>query len=316
MNKFKLIFVLLLIFLFSSTVFSQTGLDSQTEINGSLNYKEKIALPSQTTFKLLLVNNQASQIEDLIITKQEKEIHGQVPIDFKLKLDRDKIDSASNYSLQAVIKSRNNQVLWQGSKKINDSAKLAEKQEIFLKQVRGQISKEVFKTEESYLKLLALEGLAQIIYKGEEYILSQLRTASGVKYANEQISFWNKGDEALIEKEDKRIKAEKITLANYNPETVPLKAWGQEPFWYLELDEKRLELNFGYGENKLLIDRDQIKKEVTQQKIVYNVNTSLLNFQLQLIDKRHTDIMSGEEYLYTVKLKIVDKELVGGAYKL
>lgn len=43
---------------------------------------------------------------------------------------------------------------------------------------------------------------AKLTFEDKSYNLNRIETASGVKYGNRNISFWNKGIDALITRED------------------------------------------------------------------------------------------------------------------
>ncbi len=53
---------------------------------------------------------------------------------------------------------------------------------------------------------------AKLVFEGKSYMLDRVATASGVKYANKSISFWNKGIDAMIIRPD-----DSITTCTYIP---------------------------------------------------------------------------------------------------
>jgi Membrane-bound lysozyme-inhibitor of c-type lysozyme len=46
---------------------------------------------------------------------------------------------------------------------------------------------------------------AKLTYEEKSYILNRIETASGVKYGNSDITYWNKGIDAMITKRDGSI---------------------------------------------------------------------------------------------------------------
>lgn len=44
---------------------------------------------------------------------------------------------------------------------------------------------------------------AKLVFEGKAYTIKRLPTASGIKYGNSTISYWNKGIDALITQGDK-----------------------------------------------------------------------------------------------------------------
>ncbi|MEJ6949828.1 YbaY family lipoprotein [Natronospora cellulosivora (SeqCode)] len=98
-------------------------------------------------------------------------------------------------------------------------------------------------------------------------------------------------------------------------EISTFKALGQEPGWSLEvIEDKNLTLITNYGESKLNVSMNQVKKNIINNVLSYSIETSLFTMKIEVIKEEYTDTMSGKKYPYTVKVRISDKELIGGGY--
>nr|WP_297459533.1 MliC family protein [uncultured Halomonas sp.] len=91
------------------------------------------------------------------------------------------------------------------------------------------------------------------------YELQRAVVASGARYVKDDLSFWNKGDEALVESDNGRLECEQdvrresLTRVDY-PDAI-FHASGNEPGWTLTLDRQapRLTLVTDYGERTLML---------------------------------------------------------------
>ncbi|MGM0509447.1 MAG: MliC family protein [Fusobacteriota bacterium] len=173
----------------------------------------------------------------------------------------------------------------------------------------------VFKSKGFYILLKDMGDEGQVIFPNHESILTRERTASGVKYSNDGISVWNKGEELLIELGGFEFKAHLIEVNDYiNEQKYIFKALGQEPGWQMKIKEEEIQLFMDYGNIELNIYPHQISMEILNENIIYNITTALFDFQINIIKSIHTDIMSGQKYPYSVKITSKNKCLIGGGY--
>ena len=173
----------------------------------------------------------------------------------------------------------------------------------------------VFKDKGFYTMLKDMEDEAQVIFLNQEYVLTRERTASGAKYSNNNISVWNKGEDLLIQLGDFEFNAHLIGLNDFiNKQKFSFKALGQEPGWQMKIKEEKIQLFMDYGNLELNISPLQISEERLEESLIYEITTSLLDFQIKIKKSIHTDIMSGQKFPYTAKIITDNKHLIGGGY--
>ncbi|MFN2363019.1 MAG: MliC family protein, partial [Halarsenatibacteraceae bacterium] len=174
----------------------------------------------------------------------------------------------------------------------------------------------LFQAGDDYLAVNFLEEMVQFIYNGQSQILPQLRAASGARYGNNQITAWNKGEELMVTTGDKEFTASQINFNEIDLTDFTFTGRGQEPGWLIEFNQDELNLEFDYAMNQLTIARDYIQAEREADRIIYSVMSTFLDLKIKIINQRHTDIMSGDLYLYTIELESGDNHQTGGAIRL
>lgn len=303
--KFVLLSIIIAIFLISLSNAQAAAAD----LNVSLSYREMIALAPEAEARLMLVEPAAGEA-DFILLDLEKKLKNGVPIDFNLKLSEEEIDLDSDYQLLGIIKS-GREIIWTESSSFKGSELLQQKEiKLLTKRLPARF---ISFSGEKDLKIKFLDSLAQIIMDDQEYLLPQQRTASGAKFANSKLSIWNKGREILIEKDNKNYKAALVSLADINIENKVISARGQEPYWEFSLDKNKLELQYDYLTNKIIISKSNIEKIEKDSSLVYKIDTSFLDFEIKILEEIHNDQMNGRLYPLTAFLKINGKKYIGGA---
>lgn len=278
------------------------------DLNVSLSYREMIALGPEAEARLMLVDPTQPKAE-LILRDLNKKLDG-VPIDFKLNLSETEVDLAANYQLLAVIKA-GREMVWSASKNFSGSQLLQQRNIEML--VKRKPAKFLSFTGEKNLKVKFLEGMAQVIIADKEYILPQQRTASGAKFSNSELSIWNKGRELWLEKDNHSYQTSLISLANIKTETAVIRARGQEPYWEIKIDKNGLNLRYDYLTNKIIIPKTNINITKKDNSLVYKVNTTFLDFELEISEDIHVDVMNGKIYPLTAFIKVDDEKYIGGA---
>lgn len=173
----------------------------------SLSYREKIALPSNSTAKLFLIDQNNDQTEKLIIKEEAKEIKGQIPVDFIWDLSD--IKSDKDYLIQAIIKSEDGSMLWFSSKILKDNI-MNKEESLDIILTRAKNEKKIFESRRENIELRYLDNMVQVFIDEKEFILHQQRSASGAKYVSEELMLWNKGKELFVEYGGENFKAEMI----------------------------------------------------------------------------------------------------------
>lgn len=174
-----------------------------------------------------------------------------------------------------------------------------------------------------HLRLTAyfLDGAVRIVFSdGQERILPQVISASGVRFSDGLTTFWNKGDEAFVE-----WQGQEYTVRVVDPETDPweqakragvtLRAVGQEPGWLMEIYEnRRVELLLDYGDTRITTRIASMEVDFTRNTTTYRVlpPTSPLAITITAEDQACYDPMSGEGFTVAV---VVDFEDTGRLYR-
>jgi len=308
LNKKNLIVFLLLIFLFIP--FNNLQAEN-IELPVSVSYREKIALGPEAESAVILVDPAAAE-NNFIIKEKHKKLENGVPVNYILEIGEEQILPEKEYRLHSVIKS-NKVLIWSDTQFIKGSEILAENE---VQVITGRLPSRLitFYNDQQKIKIRHLEELAQIIIEDKEYLLPQYKTASGVRYLNDELSVWNKGRELKVDYKGKEFTARMAGLKDLIKSDKIIKGRGQEPPWQLELNKKQLKFKFGYLQNELNISRSQISKTKKDNELIYNVESSFINFKLKILEEIHRDIMNGEIYPLKIIVMINNKEFTGGAY--
>lgn len=279
------------------------------DLNVNLSYREMIALGPDAEARLMLVNPVETE-NNLIIRDLNKKLKNGVPVNFKLDLTKAEIEADNNYQLFAVIKWEGD-MIWSANKRLSGRELLDQKEINFI--TKRTPARMLFFTGEKDLQVRFLNGLAQVIIDQKEYMLPQQRTASGAKFANSEISIWNKGREMLIEKNNKSYNSSLISLAQIDRENNVIKARGEEPYWEVKIDKNRLELKYDYLANKIIIPRDNIEVIEKENYLLYRAETTFLNLEIKIMEDIHNNVMNGRIYPLTAFIKINKQKFIGGA---
>ncbi len=131
-------------------------------------------------------------------------------------------------------------------------------------------------------------------------ILSQVRSASGTRYEEGDVLFWQKGEEALLEVGNQRYGDCRINHARAPWEDarrrgVDFRAVGNEPGWYLELQQGQHLLFVGnYGSDRVLLPAPE--EEQAGPTRVYHAISEAHDLRLEITDESCTDSMKGDSF--------------------
>jgi len=137
-------------------------------------------------------------------------------------------------------------------------------------------------------------------------VLSQVRSGSGTKYVEGDITYWSKGDEVLLEVAGRRYQNCRLNPARAPWEDarrrgVDFRAVGNEPGWYLEVHSDERMLFVGdYGSTRVLLDTPSLFTE--QGRRVYSASEGGHQISVTISDSFCTDTMKGDQFPATVQL--------------
>ena len=135
-------------------------------------------------------------------------------------------------------------------------------------------------------------------------ILSQVRSASGTLYEEGDISFWSKGDEAILTVAGQshlncHLQPERVPWEDARRRGVDFRAVGNEPGWHIEVQHGRqLLLVLDYGMQRNLVP-DPIES-ASGGAIIYSGTAGERAMQVEIIEQACVDSMSGLQFPYRV----------------
>lgn len=146
-------------------------------------------------------------------------------------------------------------------------------------------------------------------------ILSQVRSASGVHYQEGDISFWMKGDEAML-----AVGGNHYSNCHLNPRRAPwedarrrrvdFRAVGNEPGWHLEVQlGRQLLFVADYGMQRILLENPVEEVEGSFRR--YLAGKGLQALVAEVLDEPCADTMSGDRYPNRVRVLFKDKLFEG-----
>ena len=145
---------------------------------------------------------------------------------------------------------------------------------------------------------------------GRYLVLSQVRSASGVKYQESEVVFWTKGDQATLWlTEEHRYTCQedpaRAPWADARRRGSSFRAVGNEPGWYLEIDRAGDLLYVGdYGALALRVEQPSDRTD--QGVRVLAGATGARHLRVEIIEGPCTDSMSGAVFPYQVIVQLPD----------
>lgn len=131
-------------------------------------------------------------------------------------------------------------------------------------------------------------------------ILSQVRSASGTRYEEGDVMFWQKGDSVLFEDGKQRFSDCQLNPARAPWEDarrrgVDFRAVGNEPGWNLELQQGRHLLFVGnYGSERVLLPAPE--QQMAGPTRVFQAVSDSHDLRLEITDEVCTDSMKGDSF--------------------
>ena len=144
--------------------------------------------------------------------------------------------------------------------------------------------------------------------------LERVRAASGAKYQNRDVMFWNKGDRSLLEIEGKTYNCKRNALReprdNQGKRPVDFRATGNEPGWFLEIvDEQFIRMIANYGNNRVVTPVPS--PQSTEEGTIYEAETEAHKIRIVIQQESCRDTMSGEEFESKVTVNLDTETFIG-----
>lgn len=170
----------------------------------------------------------------------------------------------------------------------------------------------VYKNNANYLMFQDKDDSADFIISGDEF---QLKEEKRNVYKGHNIKVSKEKNNLIIEYRDHKFQATKVKLKEVvKNSSLNIKGLGQEPGWLMEAGDNKIKLEINYSQFIIEITESQFNKNFENNILIYDIKSSLLDFQIRITEKMHTDIMSGKKFPYTIKIVTPDKKLKGGGY--
>jgi putative lipoprotein len=142
--------------------------------------------------------------------------------------------------------------------------------------------------------------------------LPHVVSASGARYSDGPVTFWNNGREATLEMAGRKqtCRERREPWQDASDRGIDFRAVGQEPGWFLEIDkEKQLRLVYDYAEHEFVapVPHSTHKGKVTFYELMIEAGNVLIAIE----DAPCIDAMSGEAFPRTVTITIGARALRG-----
>jgi putative lipoprotein len=128
-------------------------------------------------------------------------------------------------------------------------------------------------------------------------VLPQVRSASGTLYEEGDVSFWSKGDDAMLTADGQShqncyLQPERVPWEDARRRGVDFRAVGNEPGWYLEVRSGR-QLLFVAQEGMLRVMVPDAEDDSVDTERVYHGAADAHNLQVRIEQQPCVDTMSG-----------------------
>lgn len=145
-----------------------------------------------------------------------------------------------------------------------------------------------------------------------EIILQPTPSPSGRLYANGDIAILTRNAEATLDWFGEALACKRLPdpWKNTGAGGIDFRAVGQEPGWFVEIDDERqIHLVYDYAERELTTRAPSKTIEADRTVFTGQAGDQVVTVAIQ--EKRCADVMSGEPYPYTVTVTVDDRELQG-----
>jgi putative lipoprotein len=151
-------------------------------------------------------------------------------------------------------------------------------------------------------------GEITLYLPSENLVLEQVRAASGAKYSGQGAVFWSKGDTATLDLGTRILGSCHLNTARAPWEDarrrgVNFRAVGQEPGWFLEIQQGRNMLFVsGYGASRILLPTPELELEDGLSR--YRATSPGHAMQVDITVEFCADSMSGEVFENAVRVTL------------
>ncbi len=291
-------------------------------LTGVVTYRERVALPPGSVVRVTLQDVSRADAPADVIDSQTVTTSGEnVPIPFELSYDPAHIDPRNRYVVRAEIRDGAGGLLWTSDTAhpvITEGAP-GDPVEIVVKRVMdptgGMPPLETGQTveftctppDEAAFTFSVTTGPGEVglvlpeRFGGRSLVLPQVRAGGGARFEEGGVTFWNKGDEALLQVDGRTFEGCVVRAAGGE---VVFRATGTEPFWRLELT-KAGDLRFeNLGEPEIVAPASAPETDAATGVTTYRAVGAAYDLRVRLNETSCTDLMSGFTYEMTVTVTL------------
>jgi len=149
------------------------------------------------------------------------------------------------------------------------------------------------------------------VWLPDQYVvLSQVRSASGTQYAEGDIVFWSKGENAMLSVGDQQylncqLQPHRVPWEDARRRGVDFRAVGNEPGWHVEVrGGEEILFVTDYGMQRVVVPQRGQGKVGSAR--VYQGSTALHSVRVDILDQDCVDTMSGETFPNDVAVTLDD----------
>ncbi|HEY9036792.1 MAG TPA: YbaY family lipoprotein [Pseudomonadales bacterium] len=311
---------LILLVLLTACAGSQPPESPQGTLSGTVSYRERIALDSNTVLQVTLEDVSRADAPSLVISEYREPVNAQVPVPFALHYDPQMIQANHRYTLRAKLLSADGAVLFISDTHIPVLTEGHPAHDVHIalvavsRPVRDDAAADnkpgrtlVFECQDA--DFVVRTGAGEVaLWLGDDYsVLSQVPSASGHQYQEGAITLWMKGDEATLKTPDITVRgcrnnAQRAIWEGAKLRGVDFRATGNEPGWALEIDnEGNITLLMENGQTRVSAPTPPANKQGTRTQ--YTATDNAHTLQATLEQKRCIDSMA--EIIYGTSVIIL-----------
>jgi uncharacterized membrane protein len=145
--------------------------------------------------------------------------------------------------------------------------------------------------------------------------LPRVEAASGSRYAEDDLSFWSKGDDAMLDVGDLKLRgcerdSRQSIWEHAKLDGADFRAVGNEPGWVLEIREKtRLEFLYDYGQSSIVVMSSVLTQDGRTSHFTGSADGR--EVVVTLVAETCNDTMSDELFETRVTVRLDDREFRG-----
>lgn len=173
-----------------------------------------------------------------------------------------------------------------------------------------------------HMRNLLREDAIVVEFDGQAHRLPHVISASGARYSDGSLTFWTKGDTALLERAAqpllhcRELRAESLR-ADARERGVVFLGYGNEPGWSLEIGaDGRLRFVTDYGAEQHEFARSAVRGGETDGVTVFSAGPDGARLEVSVSRQDCADDMSGEPFEYRMTVEYGGRTLHGCARAL